>query len=233
MAETVKYMGTMLASKGGGPIEQYALTQLFGGGVVWDDANGRLGIGTTSPNSLLDLKGNNIAYAGQLRIQATDYAHITFYSSLAPTPSAANMLGQIYYDVSSKILSLQNHNGTTCGPIVLNAGGGYVGIGGTSPNEQLHLRAGIALGLMNDYHWCVKHFSGQAYLGLGYWNYAGGVWYPSGSETLPALRIHYTGIININNCPTYSSNATAKSAGLVAGDLYQQTGAPGWVCIVY
>jgi fructose-specific phosphotransferase system IIC component len=30
MPETIPYMGTMLASKGGGPIEQYAITQMLG-----------------------------------------------------------------------------------------------------------------------------------------------------------------------------------------------------------
>lgn len=41
------------------------------------------------------------------------------------------------------------------------------------------------------------------------------------------------GVLNVQNIPTHETNAAAKTAGLVAGDFYQQTYAPGWLCVVY
>jgi hypothetical protein len=150
------------------------------------------------------------------------------------TGTGAPMRGTSPTITTSLIMSDGATIGQAAGPLVtfddanncLKIAGCNVGIGGTSPNEQLHIAGeGIALGTMNDYHWCVKHFSGQAYLGLGYWYYGGGVWYPSGSATSAALNILYTGQVGIGILPTAQSPLRVAGlptalAGLTTGAFY-------------
>jgi len=63
------------------------------------NASGNVGIGTTAPEGLLDLKGSNIPYIGQLRISASDYAQITFYDSANLAPNGANRRSYIFHDI--------------------------------------------------------------------------------------------------------------------------------------
>src|SRR4051812_6285785 len=101
---------------------------------------GNVGIGNTSPGTFLDIKGDNVFAVGQLRIAATDYSQITFYNSSALTPSVANRLGSIFYDMSGSALVIDNWSGNKF--LTLNGNsGGNVGIGTSAPVSKLDLRA--------------------------------------------------------------------------------------------
>lgn len=98
---------------------------------------GEVGIGNNAPAVLLDLKGDNVAYGGQLRIASSDVAQITFYNSGALTLNATNRLGDIYYNVSNSTLNIENQSGNKY--IILNQSGGNVGIGTTTPGYKLQV----------------------------------------------------------------------------------------------
>jgi hypothetical protein len=99
---------------------------------------GNVGIGTTSPFVLMDLKGNNVSNAGQLRIAATDYDQISFYNSANMDPAtSANRLADIYYNVSASTLNIENQ--TSSKYVNINPTGGNVGIGTTGPLALLSL----------------------------------------------------------------------------------------------
>lgn len=108
------------------------------------DSNGNLGIGTTSPAVLMDLKGNNVPFGGQLRLQAPDYAQITFSNSNNPALNAANRLGSIYYSIGNSTLNIESFGGQKY--LALNAeSGGNVGIGTASPNSKLEVAGNISV----------------------------------------------------------------------------------------
>ncbi len=102
---------------------------------------GSVGIGTASPSALLDLKGNNVPYGGQLRLQATDYDQITFYNSNNPSLNGANRLGDIFYDVANSTMYIDNQAGNKY--LLLNQGGGNVGIGTPNPQYKLDVAGNI------------------------------------------------------------------------------------------
>lgn len=98
---------------------------------------GYVGVGTTSPGVYMDLKGNNVPYGGQIRLQATDYTQITFYNSNNPALNSANRLGHIYYDIANSSLFMDSNVGNK--RLLLNAagGGGNVGVGLVNPSYKL------------------------------------------------------------------------------------------------
>jgi hypothetical protein len=105
-------------------------------------ATGNVGIGTTTPQALLHLKGQNVANRGQLSLEATDYAQMTFYKGSNTT----DLGGQIYYDVAQNTFRVQNTNNNSYGSLLLNPLGGNVGIGTTSPGTLLSI-GGDATGI--------------------------------------------------------------------------------------
>jgi len=103
-------------------------------------SNGFAGIGTATPEVLLDLRGSNPPFGGQLRLQATnhDMDQITFYDSANTAQNATNRLGFIYYDVNNHLLGINNDGANNNGNnnnsyLLLNQNGGYVGVGTTTP----------------------------------------------------------------------------------------------------
>jgi len=102
--------------------------------------NGKIGVGLSSPPAVfLDVKGDNVPYGGQLRLQASDYAQISFYNSAAPQLTNANRLGDIYYDIFNSQMVVDNHQ---AGGLLLNPSGAKVGIGTMAPTERLDVRGG-------------------------------------------------------------------------------------------
>lgn len=101
--------------------------------------NGNAGVGTTSPAVLMDLKGSNVSWGGQLRLLAPDYSQITFYNSSATALNATNRLGSMFYDVSNTRLYIDNHAGNKY--LLLNyTSGGYVGIHTSAPQYKLDVQ---------------------------------------------------------------------------------------------
>ena len=114
----------------------------IGNSLVYDDGT-NVGIGTTSPNTLLSLVGNHAGGQSILKIQSS-----TAYSS-----SGLSSIGFNDSDGSRKALVYTNTNGlqletSTATPILFNTNGnerlridasGNVGIGTTSPANRLHL----------------------------------------------------------------------------------------------
>ena len=100
--------------------------------------NGKVGIGTTSPQTFLTLNGANVSYAGQLQIASNNFAQISFYNSAALTPGASNRKSSIIYNIGSNTFELANQ--ITSGALVLqgsDSGGGNVGIGTDNPGYKL------------------------------------------------------------------------------------------------
>jgi hypothetical protein len=134
-----------MISSGGGPSPVGTFT-------IWDDnagaprmninSSGYVGIGTTTPGVLMDLKGNNVPYGGQLRLAATDYDQITFYNSSNLTLNGTGRLADMYYDVAGTELYIENQTGTNK-YLALNQGGGNVGIGTATPATTLEVNGSV------------------------------------------------------------------------------------------
>ena len=95
------------------------------------DSSGRVGIGTTAPAGLLDLKGNNVPYVGQLRIAANDYAQITFYDGVNLAPNGANRKSWLYHDMAAGTFNLASNGNILLYPT------NYLGINQPSPTHKL------------------------------------------------------------------------------------------------
>jgi hypothetical protein len=147
---------TALSGIAGNPAGSSGQVQFNNAGVFgasanlfWDNTNARLGIGNTAPATLLDLKaGANIPFVGQLRLAATDYDQVTFYNAGALTPNGTNRLGDIYYDIAGTALAIDNQSGNKY--ILLNSGGGNVGIGTSAPAAKLAVNGGVNIGGTSD-----------------------------------------------------------------------------------
>jgi Chaperone of endosialidase len=77
----------------------------IGNSLVYDNGT-NVGIGTASPTALLHLSGANTAYRGQLTIQSTDYAQITFYKG-ATTNTDLN--ASIFSNISTSEFVIRNN----------------------------------------------------------------------------------------------------------------------------
>ncbi|HYV24761.1 MAG TPA: hypothetical protein VE969_05945 [Pyrinomonadaceae bacterium] len=92
---------------------------------------GYVGIGNTSPGALLDLKGGNVSYIGQLRLAANDYAQITFYDSANLTPNGTNRKSYIYHDVASGNFNVGSTGNITLSPASIVSVTGNLNVTGT------------------------------------------------------------------------------------------------------
>ncbi len=100
---------------------------------------GCIGVGTT-PRTALTLNQDNVSYAGQLQIAASDYAQVTFYNSSALTPGASNRKASLIYNIPNSRFEIANQ--ITNGSLILqgsDSGGGNVGIGTDSPGGKLDI----------------------------------------------------------------------------------------------
>ena len=105
----------------------------------WDDTNNRLGIGTPTPNVILEVGG-----------LVADVTKTVFRSSLAVAPTTYfNDITAIYSGASAQANKLQINyaNGYTSGTGIVLQGDGNVGIGTTSPSSKLGVAGDITLQL--------------------------------------------------------------------------------------
>jgi hypothetical protein len=80
---------------------------------------------------LLDLKGNNVPYIGQLRIAANDYGQITFYDGVNLAPNGANRKSWLYHDMAAGTFNVASNGNILLYPT------NYVGINQPSPTHKL------------------------------------------------------------------------------------------------
>ena len=112
------------------------------GSTLWSEAgsniyynSGRVGIGTSSPATLLHLHGAPVTSRGQLSLSAPsgEGSFLSFYE-------ANEFKAYLWYDVSDDDLRLQNF---TAGDLNLNPYGGKVGIGTNTPGYTLDVSGNI------------------------------------------------------------------------------------------
>jgi hypothetical protein len=114
------------------PVSTVAQTNTF-------PSTGNVGVGTTTPAVPVDVKAANVSWGGQLRLQAPDWAQITFYNENNPALSSANRLGSISYEMASTSLYIDANMGNKRLLLQSLGGGGNVGIGLTAPTYKLHV----------------------------------------------------------------------------------------------
>jgi hypothetical protein len=119
------------------------------------DSSGRVGVGTTSPQALLDLSANNETGSNTLRFSDTDtltvanqqIGKIEFYSADASTPGASvkAYIGAFSEDTSPDAYLAFATDTSTGTPVerLRITSAGNVGVGTTAPNSLLEL-AGVA-----------------------------------------------------------------------------------------
>jgi hypothetical protein len=101
--------------------------------LVVDAANNRVGIGTTSPNAELDIRG---ASNPEIRLQSTDSSDPFLYFG----DQVDAVRGGIGYDTSANALQLRGYNNSTRMTIDSS---GNVGIGDTTPSYTLDVNGDI------------------------------------------------------------------------------------------
>ncbi len=169
--------------------------------------SGNVGIGTTNPGTAkLFVSGDSGSTSGSIQVNRSDLA--------------GALSSHILYGATGDWYIRSSLN---TGKIIMQDTGGYVGIGTANPTARLHVdNGGIALSSSSTTHqYRIMDYSSQNYLGIGYWNVAGGTWYPSGSATNAAINIHYTGLVGIG------TNAPASLLS-VGGAGYANTGIYGY-----
>ena len=105
----------------------------------WDNANGRLGIGTATPAGPIEIV--DAGAAGTIRMKAPANSGLGLVFGLNNSYSGANG-GSIYYNAWGPAGSLNFSAGGTSNPIMTVASTGNVGIGTSTPGELLFVSGG-------------------------------------------------------------------------------------------
>jgi hypothetical protein len=105
--------------------------------------DGDVGIGTSSPEGFLNIRGNSNTGFPQLLLteSESDYARLTFKNTVAPTKNWSIAGLPVALDGNSR-LNFWYWNGSTGSDLMTITGNGHVGIGTVSPGAGLHIKAG-------------------------------------------------------------------------------------------
>lgn len=111
--------------------------------VIWIDADGKVGIGTSSPNETLEVNGNILVGGQYIRTEAGEGLFLDPASGqVALYDASANFYLDIYSGATCKV------HLTSSGSSYLN--GGNVGIGTTGPDAKLDVHGDTRLGDSDD-----------------------------------------------------------------------------------
>jgi hypothetical protein len=158
------------------------------------NSSGQVGIGTTNPS----------VYGKTALVQTTNAST----GGLAIVDSTAAQSAKLWCDTTNAYLSSGN---TGADPLILNAGGGNVGIGTTSPQFQLHL-SGSAPGVVMSETAAAKYYRNRAAASALTWD----ILNTDFSFNSEAMRIDSSGNLLVNST---SAGALASSGrGLIDVD---------------
>ena len=124
---------------------QFNNNSVFGGdnNLIWNNINKRLGIGTTAPEGMMEIKGNSTTSMPQLLLTETqtEFARLTFKNT-ANVSKMWTIAGQTNYDDKYSMLNFWYDNGTSGKDILTINGNGRIGIGNSMPAYNLVIDGG-------------------------------------------------------------------------------------------
>lgn len=124
---------------------QFNNNSVFGGdnNLIWNNINKRLGIGTTAPEGMMEIKGNSTTSMPQLLLTETqtEFARLTFKNT-ANVSKMWTIAGQTNYEDKYSMLNFWYDNGTSGKDILTINGNGRIGIGNSMPAYNLVIDGG-------------------------------------------------------------------------------------------
>ena len=124
---------------------QFNNNSVFGGdnNLIWNNINKRLGIGTTAPEGMMEIKGNSTTSMPQLLLTETqtEFARLTFKNT-ANVSKMWTIASQTNYEDKYSMLNFWYDNGTSGKDILTINGNGRIGIGNSMPAYNLVIDGG-------------------------------------------------------------------------------------------
>ena len=124
---------------------QFNNNSVFGGdnNLNWNNINKRLGLGTTAPEGMIEIKGNSTTSMPQLLLTETqtEFARLTFKNT-ANVSRMWTIAGQTNSDDKYSMLNFWYDNGTSGKDILTINGNGRIGIGNSMPAYNLVIDGG-------------------------------------------------------------------------------------------
>jgi len=184
------------------------------------NSSGAIGIGTSSPTQILQLKGSDAT----LLIQ--DSANSFSLNQAGILLTCSDVSGDPRTDIQRRIRGdgddLVFTYGASDTEQLRLTDGGNVGIGTSSPYRNLQVddttQPQFSLSVSNAEKLRFQNVSAVSYIDTIDESLA----FRSGaSGTTERMRIKSDGVINYVNCPTYADDSAAGTGGLTAGDVYK------------